>query len=63
MSAAKIVLEPIFEAQFLPAASALGPAVRRTMRCRRSAPKPTGAPSGCWTPILPTASGRSATMP
>ena len=59
MAAAKLVLEPIFEAGFSPRATGSGPTVRVSMPAKLSASRRTGAGTGCWRPICGTVSARS----
>jgi retron-type reverse transcriptase len=59
MAAAKIVLEPIFEADFAPVVSGSARNGRRTMPWRRSAGRPTRGECGCSTPTSRRASTTS----
>ena len=63
MTAAKLVLEPIFGADFLPSSYGFGPSARPTRPLRPSGSRPTAAASGCWTPTSATALGPSTTTP
>ena len=54
-AAMKIVLEPVFEADFCRAVSGFARSVRRTMPCRSSWMRPGGDDGGWWKPISPTA--------
>jgi RNA-directed DNA polymerase len=61
MTAAKLVLEPIFESDFLPASYGFRPRRSAHQALEAVRGKPTGAPSGCSTPTSGTASGSSIT--
>ena len=63
MTAAKIVLEPIFEADFHPAASGSARSVRRTRPSKPSDRRPTRVGCGCSTPTSRRASTTSTTTP
>jgi hypothetical protein len=61
MTAAKLVLEPVFEADFLPSSYGFRPkrsAIRRVTPCGS---RLTVAANGCWTPTSVTASAPSIT--
>jgi RNA-directed DNA polymerase len=64
-AALKLVLEPIFEADFLLARTGFGPTGGRTTRSPRSAPSPAHrtATSGRWRVTSPRASTRSRIRP
>jgi RNA-directed DNA polymerase len=59
MAAARIVLEPIFEADLLPVSFGFGPKRRPTRPWRSSGWRPTGAGSGCSTPTSKAVSTKS----
>jgi len=63
MTAAKLVVEPIFEADFLPSSFGFRPKRSAHQPLRPSGSRPTGAPTGCWTPTSGTALGPSTTTP
>jgi hypothetical protein len=50
MAAARLVLEPVFEADFLPSSYGFGPSARPTRPLRPSGSRPTTAATGCWMP-------------
>lgn len=63
MAAAKIVLEPIFEADFCPPATGFVPGGRPITPWRRSGRRSTGARSGCSTPTSNPVLTRSRRTP
>ena len=63
MTAAKLVLEPIFEADFLPSSYGFRPKRSAHQALEAIRVEPTGPPTGCWTPTFGTASGPSTTTP
>jgi RNA-directed DNA polymerase len=60
-AAARIVLEPIFEATCWTVPSGFAPGGRRTMPCRCSSTSPGGVAAGWWRRISPTALRRFRT--
>jgi RNA-directed DNA polymerase len=63
MTAAKLVLEPVFEADFLPQSYGFRPRRSARQACEVIRVEATAAPTGCLTPTSGTVSGRSGTMP
>ena len=63
MTAAKIVLEPIFEADFSPVVSGSARSAPPIRPSKRSGWRPTGERIGCSTPTSRRASTRSTTTP
>ena len=61
-ASAKLVLEPIFESDFLDCSYGFRPGARRMMRSRRSGRGSTGAGSSSWTPTSRASSTRSGQM-
>ncbi len=57
MAAAKLVLEPVFEADFLPSSYGSVQSARPSKPTRRFGPRRTRAPTGCCTRLFETVSG------